>query len=230
MAVAHEAHVWEEAHEEKAWREAHAEKALRDAYMEHAWRAALDEKAARDEAAAFYKATDGSRHAADGAAGSRPDLQCAQLAWSFMKLKRPSPPPISPATPPSSHETKHHASPGLPTSNWVNEMRAIDINRMPAIDINATNINAININAINSNATNAAGEAGKDRHATLDWSFGPDGHVSVDLKPTGTLLEDNEASGAPTRFASCLASPAIPATTGCDGKALDEALPKMELK
>jgi len=213
MAAAHEAHVWEEAHEEKAWREAHAEKALRDAYMEHAWRAALDEKAARDEAAAFYKATDGSRHAADGAAGSRPELQCAQLAWSFMKLKRPSPPQISPATPPSSPETKHCASPDLPTSKGVNGM--------PAIDINAIDINAIDINA---------GEAGKDRHATLDWSFGPDGHVSVDLKPTGTLLEDNEASGAPTRFASCLASPAIPSTTGCDGKALDEALPKMELK
>jgi len=135
-----------------------------------------------------------------------------------MKLKRPSPPPISPATPPSSPETKHCASPDLPTSKGVNGM--------PAIDINATNMNAIDINAIDINA----GEAGKDRHATLDWSFGPDGHVSVDLKPTGTLLEDNEASGAPTRFASCLASPAIPATTGCDGKALDEALPKMELK
>ena len=96
--------------------------------------------------------------------------------------------------------------------------------------------------AIDINATSAAGEAGEDRLATLDWSFGRDGNVYVDLKPTGTFedissdlkptgtFEDNEASGAPTRFASCLASPAIPATMGCDGKALYEALPKMELK
>ena len=83
--------------------------------------------------------------------------------------------------------------------------------------------------AIDINATSAAGEAGEDRLATLDWSFGRDGNMYVDLKPTGTF-EDNEASGAPTRFASCLASPAIPATMGCDGKALYEALPKMELK
>ena len=234
MAEAHQVRVWEEAYEEKAWREAHAEKALRDAYMEHAWRAALDEKAARDKAAAVNKATDGSRHAAEGAA-DRPELQCAQLAWSFVKLKRPPPasppissasPPISPATPPSSPETKHCASPDLPTSKGVSGMPAIDIN-----------------------ATSAAGEAGEDRLATLDWSFGRDGNVYVDLKPTGTFedissdlpcissdlkptgtFEDNEASGAPTRFASCLASPAIPATTGCDGKALYEALPKMELK